>query len=138
LRIRSDGKRRVQTIKAVDTTSAYIFDRLEWETEIEGDKLDLKAAARTPVGDVLHGSRAYKLLVPIFETVVDRTTWRVKRGGSEIEVALDEGRVSAHGSTQPIAELELELKRGSPTDLFALARSLDSREAPGDRRAQQI
>ena len=39
-------------------TSAYIFDRLEWETEIKGDKLDLKAAARTPVGDVLHGSRA--------------------------------------------------------------------------------
>ena len=125
LRIRSDGKRRIQTVKATGATSAYIFDRLEWETNIEGDKLDLKAAARTPVGDVLHGSRAYKLLVPIFETVVDRTTWRVKRDGSEIEVALDEGHVSAHGSKQPIAEVELELKRGSPTDLFALARSLD-------------
>jgi inorganic triphosphatase YgiF len=57
LRTRSDGKRRVQTFKAADTTSAYIFDRLEWETKIEGDKLDLKAAGRTPVGDVLHGSR---------------------------------------------------------------------------------
>jgi triphosphatase len=65
------------------------------------------------------------LLVSIFETVMDRTTWRVKQDGSEIEVALDEGHVSAHGSTQPIAELELELKCGSPTDLFALARSLD-------------
>ena len=125
LRTRSDGKHRVQTVKAADTTSAYIFDRLEWETKIEGDKLDLKAAARTPVGDVLHGSGAYKMLVPIFETVVDRTTWRVKQDGSEIEVALDEGHVSAHGSTQPIAELELELKCGSPTDLFAHARSLD-------------
>ena len=125
LRTRLDGKRRVQTVKSADTTSAYIFDRLEWETKIEGDKLDLKAAARTPVGNVLHGSRAYKLLVPTFETVVDRTIWRVKRDGSEIEVALDEGRVSAHGSTQPIAELELELKCGSPTDLFALVGSLD-------------
>ena len=125
LRIRSGGKRRVQTIKAVDTASACIFDRLEWETEIKGDKLDLIAAARTPVGDVLHRSRTSKLLAPIFKTVVDRTTWNVKQGGSEIQVALDEGRVSAHGSTRPIAELELELKRGSPTDLFALARSLD-------------
>ena len=125
LRIRTGGKHTVQTVKAVDTTSASIFDRLEWETEIEGEKLDLKAAARTPIGDVLHGSRAYKLLLPIFKTVVDRTTWRVRQGGSEIEVALDEGRVSAHGSTQPIAELELELKRGSPSDLFALASSLD-------------
>ena len=40
-------------------------------------------------------------------------------------MTLDEGHVSAHGSKQSIAELELELKRGSPTDLFALARSLD-------------
>jgi inorganic triphosphatase YgiF len=125
LRIRSGGKRRIQTIKAVDTASACIFDRLEWETEIKGDKPDLIAATRTPVGDVLHGSRASKLLAPIFKTVVDRTTWNVKHGGSEIEVALDEGRVSAHGSTRPIAEVEFELKRGSPTDLFALARSLD-------------
>jgi inorganic triphosphatase YgiF len=125
LRIRSGGKRRIQTIKAVDTTSACIFDRREWETEIKGDKPDLIAAARTPVGDVLHGSRATKLLAAIFKTVVNRTTWNVKQGGSEIEVALDEGRVSARGSTRPIAELELELKRGSPTDLFALARSLD-------------
>jgi inorganic triphosphatase YgiF len=125
LRIRSGGKRQVQTIKAIDTASACIFDRLEWETEIKGDKPDLIAAARTPVGDVLHGSRASKLLAPIFKTVVDRTTWNVKQGGSEIEVALDEGRVSARRSTRPIAELELELKRGSPTDLFALARSLD-------------
>ncbi len=57
LRTRSDGKRRVQTFKAADTTSAYIFDRLEWEIKIEDDKLDLKAAGRTPVGDVPHGSR---------------------------------------------------------------------------------
>ena len=125
MRIRSGGKRGIQTIKAADTTSACIFDRLEWETEIKGDKPDLIAAARTPVGDVLHGSRTSKLLAPIFKTVVDRTTWNVKQGGSEIEVALDEGQVSARGSTRQIAELELELKRGSPTDLFALARSLD-------------
>ena len=125
LRIRTGGKHTVQIVKAVDTTSASIFDRLEWQTEVEGDKLDLKAAARTPVGDVLHGSRASERLLPIFETVMDRTTWRVRQGGSEIEVALDEGRVSAHGSTQPIAELELDLKRGSSSDLFALASSLD-------------
>jgi triphosphatase len=74
LRIRSDGKRRIQTVKADDETSASMFDRLEWETEIKGDGPDLKAAARTPVGDVLDGKRASKPLVPVFETVVDRTT----------------------------------------------------------------
>ena len=110
LRTRSDGKRRVQTVKAADTTSAYIFYRLEWETKIEGDKLDLKAASRTPVGDVLHGSRADGLLKAMYRLM---------------------------GRHQPIAELELEFKCGSPTDLFALARSLD-RVKHGDRRAEQI
>ena len=45
LRIRTGGKHTVQTVKAVDTTSASIFDRLEWQTEIEGDKLDKKPTA---------------------------------------------------------------------------------------------
>ena len=125
LRVRSEGNRFIQTVKAVDTTSACLFDRVEWETEIESHKLDLMAAAQTPVGDVLRGNRASKLLVPVFKTVVDRTTWCVKQGVSKIEVALDEGRVSARGLARPIAELELELKCGSESDLFALASSLD-------------
>jgi inorganic triphosphatase YgiF len=49
--------------------------------------------------------------------------------GRRIELALDEGRVVANGSASPIAELELELKRGSPADLFAFARSLDGVKA---------
>jgi triphosphatase len=124
LRVRSDGHRRVQTVKAIDTVSASTFDRLEWETEIEGERPDLDAAARTPVGDILNGKSALKMLVPVFQTVVDRTTWRIMHDGFEIEAALDEGRIVAGGSTRPIAELELELKRGLPAELFALAHRL--------------
>jgi triphosphatase len=125
LRVRSDGRHRVQTVKADDTVSAGTFDRREWESEIKGNGPDLKAAARTPVGGVLDAEHASRVLAPVFRTLVDRTTWRFTQAGSEIEVALDEGWVVADGSTRPIAELELELKRGSPADLFALARSLD-------------
>jgi triphosphatase len=125
LRVRSDGEHRVQTVKVAETASAAMFDRREWESEIEGNGPDLRAAGRTPVGGVLDRKHAAKVLAPVFRTVVDRTTWQFTQAGSEIEVALDEGWVVADGSARPIAELELELRRGSPADLFALARSLD-------------
>src|SRR5690606_41184005 len=43
------------------------------------------------------------------------------RGGAQIEVALDVGEIRAGGRSQPICEIELELKAGQPDALFALA-----------------
>lgn len=125
LRIRAAGEHRVQTIKGRDGSGAGLFDRSEWESQIAGDVPDLLAAAKTPLADVMAGKRGDDLL-PIFATEVDRTVWTVSTGQSEIEVALDEGRIETSHAARPIAELELELKRGSPADLFALARSIDS------------
>lgn len=124
LRIRSAGERRVQTVKGSDRAGSGLFDRPEWESDVAGDTPDLDAAAKTPVGKVISGRHAGDLQ-PVFATEVDRTVWTVATPTSEIEVALDEGRIAADGSAQPISELELELKRGSASDLFALARSLD-------------
>jgi inorganic triphosphatase YgiF len=126
LRVRSVGERRIQTIKA-GVSGAGMFDRSEWESEIDRDEPDLNLAAGTPVADLLAGRRSR--LRPVFKTVVDRTTWLIETDQSEIEVALDQGQVVAQGNEQPIAELELELKRGLPDDLFAVARSLDRKSA---------
>jgi triphosphatase len=46
------------------------------------------------------------------------------RANSRIEVALDEGQVRAGGQSAPISELELELKRGKPDDVFKLAHEM--------------
>src|SRR5262249_16443371 len=45
-------------------------------------------------------------------------------GGEEIELALDRGSIVAEAGREPVAEAELELKRGAPAALFALARTL--------------
>lgn len=124
LRIRSAADRHVQTIKAESGAGAGIFDRPEWETEVEAGEPDLQAASATPAGRVLSRKRGATLR-PIFETLVERATWRVETETSEIEIALDVGEVLANGSAEPLAELELELKRGTAADLFRLARSLD-------------
>jgi triphosphatase len=124
LRIRSAGDRYVQTVKAGGETGAGMFDRPEWESEVQAAEPDLEAVSGTPAGRVLARKGRIGTLEPVFETRVERATWHVEIDGAEIEIALDEGQVLADGSTDPIAELELELKRGTPADLFALARNL--------------
>ncbi|MBV9078188.1 MAG: CHAD domain-containing protein, partial [Methylobacteriaceae bacterium] len=54
-----------------------------------------------------------------------RTIWRLAGPDREVEIAVDLGTVTARDRTEPIAEIELELKVGSPDRLFELARLLD-------------
>jgi triphosphatase len=124
LRVRSDGTRSVQTVKQGSGPAVGFFDRAEWEADVADGSPDLAAAADTPIGKVLrkHPDAA---VGPAFTTIVDRTTWCIALGESEIEVALDEGRVESGGRQHAFAELELELKQGTPRDLFALVRRID-------------
>ena len=62
--------------------------------------------------------------MPVFETRVHRTIGPVRRNGSRIEVALDEGEIRAGRRSAPISEVELELKGGDAGEVFELAREL--------------
>ncbi len=120
LRVRDTGRGHVQTIKVV---GPQLFDRLEWEHPVLGFDPDLAAAAATglaPFGDPRLGER----LRAGFRTTIERTEFHVVENGSEIEVALDRGEVEAGMLRAPILELELELKRGEPAELYFLAREL--------------
>jgi len=58
----------------------------------------------------------------VFETHFWRDAWTLPvAGGGSIEVALDQGKVNGGGCSQPICEVELELKSGQPTALYDLA-----------------
>jgi len=57
-------------------------------------------------------------LQPIFSTDFNRTFWLVAFGASKIEVAFDQGKISSGEKTQPICEIEFELKEGLVSDLF--------------------
>jgi triphosphatase len=120
LRVRDTGRGHVQTIKVA---GPQLFDRLEWEHPVPGFDPDLAAAAATglaPFRDpgVGEGLRAG------FKTTIERTVFHVVENGSEIEIALDRGEVEAGMLRAPILELELELKRGEPAELFSLAQEL--------------
>lgn len=129
LRVRQIGDRLVQTVKRQDGGAAPVFDRGEWETDIASPSPDLEAAAKTPVKDVL-AKRRKERLAPIFETRVRRTVYSLRNNGSDIEVSVDRGRVEAGDRTHPLCEVELELKRGEPADLFDAAKAFVA-PAPG-------
>ena len=120
LRIRSDGARKLQTVKLANGAAAGLFARSEWESEIATSHPDRDSLKGTPL-DTLLNAESIRTLRPLFTVKVTRAQRLVEQSGAEIDVALDTGLIEADGRTRPLCELELELKRGSPDALFALA-----------------
>ncbi|HUD28246.1 MAG TPA: CHAD domain-containing protein [Novosphingobium sp.] len=116
LRIRRDGERRVQTVKA-GGAAAGMFIRPEWEREVADDVPIIDHT--TPILSLL-GDKA-DAIAPVFVVENERRIWN--EGG--IEVALDRGRIVAGDRETVLHEVELERKGGNPVALFALARRID-------------
>lgn len=120
LRVRKEDGGFVQTLKQ-EGKAAGFFDRGEWERPAEGFEVDARALRDTPLAR--HRKLAQNLQ-PIGRCLVDRSSWRIERGGALVEVSVDRGRVQAGKNEAAVSELELELKKGDPGLLFDLARQL--------------
>lgn len=127
LRVRKDGRRFLQTVKAGEG-AAGLFDRPEWEGPVAGESPDPAAFAGTPVPRVLDDAET-PALAPVFRTVMARSHRPVTYGASTIAATLDEGRVETDSGDAVLCELELELVSGEPADLFGLAHAV-SRTVP--------
>jgi triphosphatase len=114
LRVRRAGDEYVQTIKAARTGG---FARNEWEEKVESAAPDFRKTKKTPISSVTT-KKSRRKMQPVFKTSVRRITRPLHIGSSKVELAVDRGAVSAGRLSSPIAEFELELKRGRPADLF--------------------
>jgi triphosphatase len=123
LRVRETNDQFVQTIKSAEAGS---FARGEWERKLAKASPDLDHLDETPLGSLI-GRKARRKLRPVFQTSVQRITRTYRHGSSEVELAIDRGRVSARRGSENIAEFELELKKGHLSALFSLARSFAER-----------
>lgn len=120
LRVRRVGRRWLQTLKTEGERQGGLSRRAEFEMPVSRGSPDWNRFSAEALDYVPEALRAQ--LVPVFETCFSRTAWLMKgRGGALIEVALDVGEVRAGEGSQPICEIELELKAGQPDALFALA-----------------
>ncbi|SCW67169.1 CYTH and CHAD domain-containing protein [Ancylobacter rudongensis] len=121
LRVRRSGKQFVQTLKLASEGSP--LQRREMEARVPDSALQLDALPLAELGApfaTLPGAE----LVPVFTTKIRRHTKVVAFGGAVIEVAFDEGTLSAGEKVEAVCEIELELKAGGAGTLYELALSL--------------
>jgi len=125
LRLRADGKRWLQTLKAKGQAAAGLQLREEWEWPLPGEALDFGLLATTPEAKRFRAPRLRAALGPVFVTEFARTSLRLAcADGSLVELSLDSGEVRSGRRACAISEAELELLAGSPLCLFDLALEL--------------
>jgi triphosphatase len=115
LRVREHKGRRIQTLKR-----GQGLVREEHETPIEGLAPD---PALAPLPSLLPDGA---MLKPAFNVRVSRRQRTFRYQDAEIELALDQGEVTGGERRSEICEVELELKSGPASALFALARELSA------------
>ena len=148
LRVRKEGRRWVQTLKGAGDG---LWQRLEHEVALtvppgQAPLADPALHDGTPAGEALRKALRDAPLVPTYATEVTRQLRLVRAPGCVVELALDQGALSASGQRWPVHELEFELKGGSATAMTRLAArwvtrfelSLDTRTKSerGDRLAR--
>jgi inorganic triphosphatase YgiF len=123
LRVRKADDEYVQTVK---NATAGGFARGEWETKVQRAEPDFHSVGDTPLAP-LATKKTRRKLKPVFQTSVRRAVRPLRVGPSEVELAVDRGKLSARRRSEPISEFELELKKGRVADLFRIARIFEQR-----------
>jgi len=117
LRVRLEGRRWVQTVKAPGPDA---LTRLELNHPRTGPELDLSLYDGTPLAGLL--ARLSEPLGLRYETRVARLAMRVESRAATVEVAYDHGVIVAGGLELPISEVEFEQIAGAPEAVFDLGR----------------
>jgi triphosphatase len=126
LRVRRSGDSRLQTVKSRAIGRGVAMNRSEWEWEIGQDELDVERLAKTR--NLAKLAKQIKgRLEPVFITDIRRTIRLLHLDGKSIvEASIDVGRIRAGAASEPVSELELELKGGDLGPMYRLARQLQS------------
>jgi inorganic triphosphatase YgiF len=127
LRVRKADGQRVQTVKQRQDdhgSGMAAAVRREWEWPIRSDRPDLAVLADCGLADLVPASGT-DAFVPVYTTDVERREMDLDLGnGCLVELVLDHGQVTAGKASQPLSELEIELKAGPVAPLYRLALDL--------------
>lgn len=123
LRVRERDGHFIQGVKCERRDGPAGMVRGEWEDAISRPEPDPQAGES---GRFLAPDVAGRL-VPLFRTEVERRALELAPApGTRIEAAIDHGRIASSGNhaSEPISEVELELKGGAATSLYDVALDL--------------
>ncbi len=128
LRLRDqNGRNWLQTVKAETALMSGLSNPIEVEDKVDRAQPDLNRIANKEVRQQVQKAVAGSVLLPAFETVIERTTHKLRKHKSVMELALDEGEARAGKEKVEIREAELELISGRPSDLLETAQALFSK-----------
>jgi triphosphatase len=122
LRLRTSGDHIIQTLKRTLSASSGLHARKEDEIERTVFEPDLEHVRRHIPARLR--SKLAEPLQPVFFIEVKRTTWPVRWLNSNVLVSLDDGCIRVDEKSEPIHEVEIELRDGDTKALFAVARQL--------------
>jgi inorganic triphosphatase YgiF len=122
LRLRRQSGRWLQTVKSDGHAAGGLHRRVEHEFEVAAQLPSFPAMAEAGLGELVADRRLREALTVAFTTEVHRTSALLRpAAGKVVEVSLDRGVIAAGDRHEPICEIELELKSGTPRCLFDLA-----------------
>lgn len=136
LRVRREGRRTVQTLKAAGDDG---LTRAEHNMALDAQgsaaagalRADPHLHAGTQVGDRLLALLAQtgQPLAAVYRTDIRRRSRTLRTRLGVVELAFDEGFIAAGDRRLPVCELEIELVRGSPLAVIAAGRHWSARHA---------
>jgi len=118
LRVRQSGTRFIQTVKT--ECGEDPLTRGEWEASVPSIAPDV-GLAMPFIPTKLRSDLERESLEAIFTSDIHRHQRLVDLPSGTVEVAFDHGLVKAGDRTQPLSEIELELKAGSASAIYELA-----------------
>lgn len=124
LRVRGKDGHYEMTLKTAGQEIGGLHQRPEYNVPLQDSQLNIALLPQDVWPSGTDISALQQRLNPLFSTNFTREKWVITYGNSEIEVAFDQGSVSADQQTASLLELELELLQGERTDIFALANEL--------------
>lgn len=136
LRVRETDGVFEQTIKTSGKVIGGLHQRPEYNVDIESNFPSLHLFPQNIWQDAQNISQLQQQVLSIFTTNFQRTIWLITaNNGSEIELVFDQGSIETSGKSEDICEIELELVKGQPSDIFDVAELLFSQLSlrPGAR-----
>lgn len=118
LRVRQSGARFVQTVKTDAADDP--LRRGEWEASVPSLAPDL-ALAMPFIPEELRGQIEAQSLEAVFTADVHRHARMVDLPSGTVEIAFDQGVITAGDRTLQVSEIELELKSGSAGTIYEIA-----------------
>lgn len=118
LRVRQSGTRFVQTVKTEVADDP--LRRGEWEANVPSLAPDL-ALAMPFIPEKLRSSLEAHPLEAVFTADVHRHARMIDLPTGTVEVAFDQGELTAGDRSLPVSEIELELKSGSASTIYEVA-----------------